>query len=133
MTIDNRNVDPDRIMAAFGAKVPLKVVGTTSWAASTDYAESVGGRGGWVGSEHLWPDYLQGMPEEWHPYLEAIRTWVLANDIRRGGDWHQAEGVPQFSDGTVGKFSMLGWGDMFAAIWNTADEPKYTYVDFYMD
>ena len=112
----------------------LRVVRTTSWAAAIgDFPESCGGMGGWVSSSIGWAEYLEAMPAQQHAHLEALRRWVLAEGIRRGGDWHQAGGVPVFSDGTVGAFSMRGWGDLLAAIWNTEEAPSYSYMDFYME
>lgn len=119
---------------------PITVARWTHWSSSTDNAGakvSCGGSGGWVAG-HVWAEYLEDHGTEEHPYLEALRAEIVRLGIKRGGDWHQREGVPVFSDGTVGHFSMRAWGDLCAAIWNTHNrvghiEPRdYGYMDFYM-
>jgi hypothetical protein len=41
--------------------------------------------------------------------------------------------TPVFDDGTVGGFSFRAWGDLLAAVWNTAEgTTKYSYMSFYM-
>jgi len=89
--------------------------------------------GGWFGRDkpgERWSDYI----EDWGPkaqlYHEAIREAVLASEIRGGGFWHQDQGVPLFDDGTVASFSFRAWGDLMAAIWSTAEDRDYSYIDF---
>ena len=40
-----------------------------------------------------WPEYIDTWSDEAKPYYEIIREHILANQIFRSGDWHQAEGV----------------------------------------
>lgn len=98
--------------------------------------ESTGGLGGWFGFRdqgQRWSDYIDTVVDP--TYLEALRTEIIARNLREGGFWHQqdAHGVPVFEDGTVGLFSMRAWGDLLAAIWSTEDDHDYCYVDFAWD
>lgn len=94
--------------------------------------ESCGGLGGWV-SGHKWDEYIKQMPSEEHQHLEALRAAILEEKLRVGGDEHQHNYTPLFSDGTIGSFSFRGWGDLCAAIYNThEDTDKYEYMSFYM-
>ena len=74
--------------------------------------------------------YIDTWSDEAKPYYEIIREHILANQIFRSGDWHQAEGVPVFSDGTVAAMSMRAWGDMMASIYNTRFGASYSYWAF---
>lgn len=106
--------------------------------------ESCGGLGGWFGRDyetgewrkkngHRWADYIRRMGEAELPYLEAIRKDVVERKVRYNGRDHQNEddGVPMFSDGSVGTFSYRAWGDLMAAIWSTEENKDYCYMDFY--
>lgn len=119
-------------------------IAVTKWI-SYDEAEtmraSIGGMGGWFGIKgrgdlskagHRWADYLNSLPDVGRPYAEAIRASVLEHNLRIHGDEHQGEeGVPLFSDGTVGTFTCRAWGDIMAAIWSEAEDKDYCYMDFY--
>lgn len=91
--------------------------------------------GGWFQDGMRWEDYYKELGEEARPYAEALRAEVLAKRIRHGGDWHQysEEGIPVFEDGTIASFSFRAWGDFMAAVWSSADNRDYNYMDFYMD
>lgn len=103
-----------------------------SWGHGGDRQESCGGMGGWVDG-HDWPAYLDSVRPEDRERYEAIRTAVIRDKIRYGGDWHQQEGEPLFSDGTYGSFSFRAWGDLLAAIWNSEEKTdQYGYMNFYM-
>lgn len=92
----------------------------------------VGGLGGWVDG-HGWPDLIEHIKPEVQPYYEAVRKSVIENRIWKCGDWHQRDaGTPLFSDHTYGSWSLRGWGDLLAAIWNTAlNTTEYSYMSFY--
>lgn len=97
---------------------------------------SVGGLGGWFGRDkkgQRWKDYINEIKIESIPYIEAIRENVIENNIRHNGNDHQnrEDGIPLFDDGTIGSFSMRAWGDLMAAIWSTAENKDYNYIDFY--
>lgn len=94
---------------------------------------SVGGMGGWVKGDD-WNEYLRLMEPEKHPYLNALYNSIVEKGLKYNGADHQQEsdGVPLFSDGTVGMFSYRSWGDLMAAIWNTEEKTsEYQYMDFY--
>lgn len=101
----------------------------------------VGGMGGWFNANNIhdkenptamvWEDYLAAHAQEAHPYLEALRTEILKNDLRLTGEDHQRGNVPLFSDGTVGEFSYRAWGDLMAAVYSTKENP-INYMAYYM-
>lgn len=95
---------------------------------------SIGGLGGWFESGMRWNDYLESLVEGRKIYAEALRNSIIQNEIRYTGDEHQnaSDGVPLFSDGTIGSFSFRAWGDLMAAIWSTEDNRNYCYMDYYM-
>lgn len=82
-----------------------------------------------------WGVYLKSIrPEVW-PYLEALKTSVVEKGLRITGQQHDEddECTPIFSDGRWISLSWRAWGDLMAAIWNTAENTdKYTYMDFYI-
>lgn len=90
----------------------------------------IGGLGGWVEGE-TWRNYRRQMPQTWRPYLNVLRKYIMGTSCRYGGFWHQEEGCPVFSDGTVIAMSFRAWGDFMAAVWNTAEQcHHYNYVNF---
>ena len=108
----------------------ITVVRVADW--DEDLPESVGGAGGWFdGGRHTWEDYLDQWVLSAQIYIDALRRWIVSNEIRHGGDWHQDEGMPVFSDGTCAKFSMRAWGDLLAAAWTGPDRCPWEYIDFY--
>lgn len=64
-----------------------------------------------------WELYIGEWSEAARPHLECLKAHIVENGIRNGGFWHQAEGIPQFSDGVYLFLSMRAWGDLMAAIW----------------
>lgn len=90
--------------------------------------------GGWFGVKrrNTWADYEKDLLAEAVPYALAMKEAVVAAGIREGGDWHQDEGVPVFSDRRVLRMSYRAWGDLLAAIWSDADGLPYSYMNFYM-
>ena len=120
---------------------PIDKIEVIRWGSyDENLPESVGGLGGWFNppfgdNSHTWQDFIDSWTPEGQEYIWAIRASVVANQIRRGGDWHQNDpnGVPVFSDGTCGSFSWRAWGDLLAAIWTDEDGVSYSYMDFYMD
>lgn len=113
----------------------MKVTSMISYEQAGNYTESFGGMGGFFGAGMRWKDYLDAFEEEKWPYAEAVREYIIANAIKRGGDWHQNsdQGVPLFHDGTVATFSFRAWGDLMAAIWSEEENRNYSYMDFYME
>lgn len=110
----------------------MKVTKWLTFDESENLTESCGGMGGWVNG-HKWEDYIEKYQEEETPYLEALRSKVLEDKLRIGGDEHQESFNPLFEDGTIGAFSFRGWGDLLAAIYNTEEDTnQYSYMDFYM-
>lgn len=124
----------------------MKVVDWISWDESEGKDEAVGGLGGFFNAGNIfteekgydeenktgmrWQDYLDAWNEKHHPYLEALREAIVEGNIRRGGFWHQEQGVPVFEDGTIGGFSMRAWGDLMAAVWSEEEDKDYCYADF---
>jgi hypothetical protein len=96
-----------------------------------NYEVSIGGLGGFFKEGMRWNYYICNFDKK--DYYEAIREYVIKNNIKQGGDWHQIEGIPLFSDNTVGSFSFRAWGDLLAAIWSEYENKDYCYMDFYMD
>ena len=87
----------------------------------------IGGFGGYFEDGMRWPDlHLARLP-----HALALRDAIIAQDIKRAGDWHQSEGVPLFSDGTVAMFSCRAWGDFLAAVWSTELGIDLNYMAFY--
>lgn len=108
----------------------LRIVAWKSYEDATENdPPNVGDLGGYVEGTG-WPEYIDTWSDEAKPYYEITREHILANQIFRSGDWHQAEGVPVFSDGTIAAMSMRAWGDMMASIYNTRFGKSYSYLDF---
>ena len=105
------------------------------WSGGPTGKESIGWLGGFFAHGMRWPDYLEtmGLHGDALERVEAIRRAVIRDDVRRGGDWHQTEGMPVFDDGTHAMFSMRAWGDLLAAIWSTELDTDLSYMSFYMD
>ncbi len=105
-----------------------------------DEAENItdaplGGMGGWFGwnEPNRWHDYADRLWPSSLVYAEALKRYVIENNIRITGQEHQNGcGIPLFSDGKVATFSFRAWGDIMAAIWSDIDDKDYTYMDFYM-
>lgn len=91
--------------------------------------------GGFFSNGMRWADYIQQVQHSVKElaYLEALREAVQERNCRYTGQDHQGaqDGVPQFEDGTVAMFSFRAWGDLLAAIWSTAENKDYNYMDFY--
>jgi hypothetical protein len=113
---------------------PITVVDWIPYDAAEAKPDHCGGLGGWFSKGHRWPDYLDKFSQETQPFLEAIRSSVLARELKLTGEDHQngENGVPLFSDGSVGCFSYRAWGDLMAAIWSTALDKDMDYMQFYM-
>lgn len=114
----------------------IRVVDWIDYDEADDKPESIGGLGGWFGFDqpNTWDDYIAIWNDEAKPYAEAIKDDVLASGRFIGGDEHQNadDGVPLFSDGTIGSFSFRGWGDLMAAIATLKTGKPHNYMDFYM-
>lgn len=112
----------------------MKVERWIDYDKSEKFETSVGGFGGFFSDGMRWKDYLEQIDSDKHHYLEAIRESVLLQNLRLTGEQHQygPAGVPMFEDGTLGKFSYRGWGDLMAAIWAEAEDKDYHYMQFYM-
>lgn len=95
----------------------------------------IGGMGGFFGWDHpmRWKDYIETREPEDRPYYETFREYVIENNLKHGGDWHQYEGIPVFDDGTIIYCTFRAWGDLLAAIWSDIDNKDYKYMDFYME
>ena len=78
-------------------------------------------------------DFFDVIRPELKPYAEALRAEIIAKNIRFTGQDHQSveDGVPLFSDGKVGSFSMRAWGDFLSATWSEHENKDYSYMDFY--
>jgi hypothetical protein len=96
-------------------------------------APIIGSLGGWVKGEQ-WSEFIaKAVPENQRPHHEALFVAIKEQKLRFGGDIHQNEMMPVFSDGSVGCWSYRAWGDMLAAAWNTIENTdKYHYMNFYM-
>lgn len=96
---------------------------------------TIGGLGGFFEDGMRWKDYVEMFYPKGKEYADALRRYIVKNNIKRGGDWHQseAEGAPLFTDGNVACFSFRAWGDILAAIWATEENRDYSYMSFYMD
>lgn len=105
---------------------------------ATNFKEApCGGSGGWFNfkeSGQRWRNYTDIWKSIAIPYIEAIRISVIKKNLRFTGAGHQSfnNGVPLFSDNTVGLFSFRAWGDIMAAIWSEEGNKDYSYLDFYM-
>lgn len=94
--------------------------------------QSIGGLGGFFMRGMRWKDYCENSFCGGSPHIEAFREYIICNDIKHDGDWHQNgdAGAPLFSDGSAGTFSMRAWGDLMAAVWSEHEDRDYCYVDF---
>ncbi len=115
---------------------PVTVKRWISYNDSERYKRSIGGWGGWFNADEKgmrWKDFIDEMEPEDRGYYEAVREAVIKNKIRMTGSGHQSDeqGIPRFSDDTVGVFTFRAWGDMMAAIWSEEEDKDYTYMDFY--
>lgn len=108
----------------------MKVVGLTSFDPAQDMKRSLGGLGGFFSLGMRWADYVEAVGE--NEYTLALREYIVQNEIKEGGGWHQDEGVPVFEDGTVASFSFRAWGDLLAAIWSEELNQDFCYMDFYL-
>lgn len=111
----------------------MKVINWISYDEAEGKVRSIDRMGGFFGNGMRCPDYIahsSGAIE----YLEALRTEIIAKNIRITGEGHQYAdaGVPVFEDGTGALFSYQGWGDLMAAIWATEENKDYNYMDFHM-
>jgi hypothetical protein len=111
---------------------PITVVDWIDYEDADKYPCSVGGTGGWFKEKMRWNDYLDNMPEELHPYYQALFNEFKEHGIDICGDDHQGDcGVPLFSDDTCGVFSYRAWGDLMAAAQSTIQDKDFHYMDFY--
>jgi hypothetical protein len=101
-------------------------------ALNQEMKQSIGGGGGWFTEGMRWEDYIAKQESAVIPYLETLRESIIRNQVKQSGTWHQKDpnGAPLFEDGTVGLYSIRGWGDLLAAVWS--DEGDYDYTDFFM-
>ena len=93
------------------------------------------GFGGWVEGEG-WPAFIDDIREPHQAHYEALRRSIVRNRIWEEAYWHQGQDgeahIPVFSDGTVGSFTLRSWGDLLAAVWNTAlGRSDLGYMSFY--
>ncbi|HEX8658312.1 MAG TPA: hypothetical protein VF690_12290 [Hymenobacter sp.] len=82
-----------------------------------------------------WPHYLAGYAAEWHPYVEAIRQSIVADNVWAGGDWHQysAHGAPVVANGHFMTCTFRSWGNLLAAVWSSELNRDFSYLDFYLE
>lgn len=93
-------------------------------------------RGSYSFKERMrWPDYLAGFAAEWHPYVEAVRQSIVANNVWAGGNWHQysVAGTPVVAGEHFMACSFRSWGSLLAAVWSSELNRDFSYMDFYMD
>jgi len=113
----------------------MKIEFTTYKDASENYpASEFGGMGGFFDKGMRWQDYLSIWIPEVHPQLEALRSAIIAAEIKCTGEERQHSDMhtaPIFPDGTAATYSYRAWGDLMAAIWSTEDDEDYTYMTFY--
>lgn len=110
----------------------MEVIKWLSSEEAEDKEEACGGMGGWVDGDN-WEEYVKHLPHEELVYYEALRAKILTDGLKCGGDDHQTDYIPLFSDGKIAGFSFRAWGDLLAAIYNTEENTeKYGYMDFYM-
>ncbi len=113
------------------------MITVTRWIAYEDITPgmrvSIGGLGGFFSRGMRWVDYLSEWDEAAHPYAEALRAAVLARQLHYTGRQHQQseDGVPVFSDGTIGRFSARAWGDLMAAVWAEHNDTDHSYAEYY--
>jgi hypothetical protein len=112
----------------------ISVVDWISPEESTDKECTFGTLGGWFGENDTWQSYLEALEPEYRQYAIAVKDSVIERNHFITGEQHQYNdnGVPLFSDGTIGSFSFRGWGDLMAAIANCADGKPHQYMEYYM-
>lgn len=86
--------------------------------------------GGRIAASGPWDAYVDRITDDAgdRERLEALKAYIVENELRRGGWWHQREGIPKFSDGSMLYLSMRAWGDLMAAIWG-GDYCLYAWED----
>mgnify|MGYP000090023119 CR=1 FL=1 len=111
---------------------------TIEWVALSDERlkdeNYMGWMGGWVHGEQ-WDAYIADFADEARPYLEALKANIVERGLQYTGQQHceHEDGTPLFNDGKYISLSWRAWGDLMAAVWNTAENTnKYTYMSFYM-
>jgi hypothetical protein len=112
----------------------VTVVGWTFYGDEARSENDFGGMGGWVDG-HDFDQYVSGISDVMRPYALALRDAIVRSGRKTTGCEHQTrqDGVPVFSDGTVSTFSYRAWGDIMAAVWNSAENTqRYSYMSFYM-
>jgi hypothetical protein len=115
--------------------VKIKVETMIDYNEADELEQNLGGFGGFFNLGMRWHDYIDRLNESEKLYAEAFREYVVANQLKQGGDWHQNsdQGAPLFSDNTSATFSYRAWGDIMAAIWAEEEQRDYHYMDFYMN
>lgn len=111
----------------------LHVARWAGWQETSKLPRSIDESGGWFDLGNRWQDYYKRVFDSNNEHIQALRKSVLDKQIRRSGEWHErsSEGTPIFSDGTTADFTWRAWGDFMAAVWSTADNKDYHYMDFY--
>jgi hypothetical protein len=84
--------------------------------------------------KEIWSEYRQELFPATIKYFEAVRHYLTKNNLRKGGFWHQNEGILIFNDGKVFSMTFRAWGAFAAAVWNTEEKHRrYCYTDFAWD
>lgn len=126
------------VFGFFARKATGKKITVVEWIdydeAVEKYKESIGGMGGFFkDGMRGQKDYFDNIGISVRDYYDALRKEIIAKKIKCGGDRHQQDMTPLFSDGTYASFSYRAWGDLMAAIWSEEENKDYGYMDFYME
>lgn len=112
----------------------IKVINWISYEEAQKKNKKLSGIDGFFTSSMNWQEYLNMCQPEQKIYIDALKTAIIKEKIKKAGDWHQwsNEGVPLFSDGVVITFSWRSWGNLLAAMWEIEEGKSYDYIDFYI-
>lgn len=112
----------------------MKIIDWIDSETAKKYKCSIGGCGGYFKAGMRGnKDYYKKLRLSKRKYYRALREEIIKKQIKIGGDTHQTECIPLFSNNTTGEFSSRAWGDLMAAIWSEEENKDYNYMDFYME
>jgi hypothetical protein len=81
---------------------------------------------GYPNIENRWRD------EDDNDYESIIKKYIVTNNIRKKGSWHQKDGIFLFSNNKIAMYGQRGWGYLLAEIWEEHDGIPHDYTEFYI-
>jgi hypothetical protein len=104
-----------------------------TWVSTREFSgrDAGGWVGGWFKKGMRWNEYAEHVT---HPAAYALRDSIVANCVWCSGEEHAISNqkLRPVVDGVEYRLSWRAWGDLMAAVWSTALDNDYSYMDFYM-